>query len=194
MPRASLTILALLLSACGASTTASTEAAPSAAASSAAQNASGACTARAARDWSVGDAAFMIQATADGPSCANATALLVLRTHDGRALFADAYPIEQVPLAFNPRADATRLATDLQAWIAGDDAHRTADQLPAWPEGAAAPPGFMPKLARLAYEGLRTEKAAILCYPDGGESNACIALTPSPAGVQRIGSLTPERR
>ena len=194
MSRAIFVSFALLLGACGASTTPSTEAAPSAAASSAAQNASGACTARAARDWSVGSSSFMIEASADGPTCATATATLVLRSHDGRALFSDAYPIEQVPLAFNTRADATRLATDLQAWIAGDDEHRTANQLPAWPEGAAAPPGFTAKLARLAYEGLRTEKAAILCYPDGGESNACVALTPSPALVERMGSLTPERR
>jgi hypothetical protein len=117
----------------------------------------------------------------------------MLRASDGSAIFADAYPVDQVSLAFNPHADATRLASDLQAWIAGDPAHMSADQLPAWSEGLPTPPGFTPAVARLTYEGLRTEKAAILCYPDGRESNACVALTPHPLLVQRIGSLSPQR-
>lgn len=192
--RTSAAAFALLLAACGGPTSTTTEITPSAAASSAAQSPSGACTAHATRDWKIGDQSFMVDATAQGPSCAHAVAMLVLRTADGRALFADAYPIDQVPLAFNPHGDATRLASDLQAWITGDDQHSAADQLPPWPEGAPTPPGFTPALARLTYEGLRTEKAAILCYPDGGESNACVALTPEPIMAQRIGSLTPARR
>lgn len=194
MKRSAALFALLLLAACGGATSTTTEITPSAAASSAAQSASGVCNAHATRDWKIGDTSFMVDATAQGPSCAHAVAILVLRTADGRALFADAYPIDQVTLAFNPNGDATRLASDLQAWITGDEHHSTADQLPAWPEGAPAPPGFTPALARLSYEGLRNEKAAILCYPDGGESNACVALTPAPAMAQRIGSLTPTRR
>ena len=183
----------ILLGGCGASTGPAPQA-PSPSVSSAVQSSSGACAARAARDWMVGGKSFMIEATAEGPSCRDAVARLAIRTSEGRALYANAYPLEQVPLAFNPNADATRLASDLQAWIQGSDEFRTADQLPAWPEGAAAPPGFTPKLARVAYEGVRTEKASILCFPDGGESNACIALIAEPVLVQEIGSLTPERR
>lgn len=194
MMRALPVALVLALAACGASTTTTTTPPSTASASSAEQSGSGACTARAARDWTLSGVTYIVLAVAEGPSCAHATASLMVRAPDGRSLFADAYPTEQVSLAFSPHSDATALATELQAWIAGDPEHTTADQLPAWPEGAPAPPGFTPRLARIAYEGLRTEKTSILCYPDGGESNACIALSTNPAMVQRIGSLTPERR
>ena len=59
------------------------------------------------------------------------------------------------------------------------------------PAGAHAPPDFQPAVARNVYEQARGNQSALFCYPDGGESNACVAVAGTTATL--LGSKTPER-
>jgi hypothetical protein len=46
-------------------------------------------------------------------------------------------------------------------------------------------------VTRQRYESARGAQGPLFCYPDGGESNACIAMAGDNATL--LGSLTPER-
>jgi hypothetical protein len=46
-------------------------------------------------------------------------------------------------------------------------------------------------VTRQLYEAARGNQSALFCYPDGGESEACVALAGASATL--LGSLTPER-
>jgi hypothetical protein len=123
------------------------------------------CFAEFSRDWSaVGSQYYVIEAEAEGPTCAEATATMRLTSRDGAALFEREYRTAQVPLAFSPNSNQTGLREELEAWSAN-----TAAQ----------------------YEAARGAQGPLFCYPDGGESNACVALAGDRATL--LGSLTPER-
>jgi hypothetical protein len=151
------------------------------------------CTAQASHDWSaVGSQYYLVEAEAHGDTCAEAVATIRIKSRDGSAvLFTRDYPIREVSLAFNPNGDQTSLRSDLEGWIVNTADPATADTLPAWPNGAARPPGFEPAVPRNRYEGARGNQGPLFCYPDGGESNACIAMAGNTATF--LGSLTPER-
>ncbi|MBC7769086.1 MAG: hypothetical protein H7124_09895 [Phycisphaerales bacterium] len=188
MKLAGLAVIVLALAACSPQQDAKTAEIP--AATSAAQQA--ACSAETSRDWSaVGSQYYVIEAEARGDTCAGAVATIRIRAREGAVLFTRDYPIAQVPLAFNPNSDQTGLRTDLDAWTQNTAEPPTADTLPAWPSGASRPPGFDPAVGRNAYEAARGAQGPVFCYPDGGESNACVALAGDAATF--LGSLTPER-
>jgi hypothetical protein len=150
------------------------------------------CNAQAARDWSaVGSQYYVIEAEAHGATCADAVATMRIEAREGAVLFTHDYPIAQAPLAFNPNNDETGLRSDLEGWIQNTAEQETADWLPAWPAGAAKPPGFQPAVTRAQYEAARGAQGPLFCFPDGGESNACIAMAGDRATL--LGSLTPER-
>lgn len=150
------------------------------------------CTAQASHDWSaVGSQYYMIEAEARGDTCAAAVATIRIESRDGATLFTRDYPIREVSLAFNPNGDQTSLRSDIEGWITNTADPATADTLPAWPNGAAKPPGFGPAVPRNRYEAARGAQGPLFCYPDGGESNACIAMDGDHATF--LGSLTPER-
>lgn len=152
------------------------------------------CFAEASRDWSaVGGQYYVIEAEATGATCREATATLRITTSDGTVLFERAYPTAQVSLAFAPNADQSTLRSELEAWTQNTAETPTADWLPAWPSGAPKPPYFQPAegVTRNVYEGARGNQGPVFCYPDGGESNACVALAGTNATL--LGSWTPER-
>jgi hypothetical protein len=152
------------------------------------------CFAEASQDWSaVGSQYYVIEAEATGPTCRDAVATLRITSRDGAVLFEHAYPTAQVPLAFNPNGDQTGLRNELEEWIQNTADTPTADWLPAWPAGASHPPRFRPAsgVTRNAYEQFRGNQGPLFCYPDGGESNACIAMVQQRATL--LGSLTPEQ-
>lgn len=149
------------------------------------------CFAEFSRDWSaVGSQYYVIEAEAEGPSCRDATATMRITSRDGAVLFEREYQTAQVPLAFNPNSNQTDLRAELEGWTANTADPPTADTLPAWPAGAERPPGFQPAATRSQYEGARGAQGPLFCYPDGGESNACVALAGDRATL--LGSLTPE--
>ncbi len=150
------------------------------------------CTAQASHDWSaVGSQYFIIEAEADGDTCADAVATMRIMSRDGAVLFTRDYPVRDVPLAFNPNGDQTSLRSDLEVWTQNTADPPTADTLPRWPAGARRPPGFEPAVSRNRYEDARGAQGPLFCFPDGGESNACVALAGDSATL--LGSLTPER-
>ncbi|MBL8535949.1 MAG: hypothetical protein JNM59_00945 [Hyphomonadaceae bacterium] len=150
------------------------------------------CTAQTSRDWSaVGSQYYVIEAEARGDACADAIATLRIKSMDGAVLFSGDYPVRDVPLAFNPNNDQTGLRNDIEAWIQNSADPATANTLPAWPAGAARPPGFEPRVGRSQYEAARGAQGPLFCFPDGAESNACVAMAGDNATL--LGSLTPER-
>lgn len=150
------------------------------------------CTAQASRDWSaVGSQYYVVEAEARGATCREAVATLRIKSVEGAVLFTRDYPTAQVSLAFNPNNDETGLRSDLEGWIQNTVESGRADELPAWPSGAAKPPGFTPAVSRNQYEAARGAQGPLFCFPDGGESNACVAM--AGANATLLGSLTPER-
>lgn len=150
------------------------------------------CAAQASRDWSaVGSQYYLIDVDARGGTCAAARATMRIKSRDGVVLFERGYDVGQVPLAFNPNNDRTGLRADLEAWTENASDTQTADWLPQWPAGAERPPHFQPAVTRNQYEAARSAQGPLFCYPDGAESNACVALAGDQATF--LGSLTPER-
>lgn len=181
-------MLALALTACGNDEPAPTiaEAAPAPA------PALISCTAQASRDWSaVGSQYYVIEAEARGGTCAQARASLRIKTLDGTVLFERGYDVADVPLAFNPNNNQTGLRADLDAWTQNTAETGSAGALPPWPAGAARPPHFAPAVTRAVYENARGNQGPLFCFPDGAESNACVAIAGARATL--LGSLTPER-
>ena len=151
-----------------------------------------ACSVQAWRDWSaVGSQYFIIEAKAQGATCADAVATMSIKSRDGAVLFTRDYPVREVPLAFNPNGNQTSLRSDLEGWMQNTAEPPTADTLPPWPAGARRPPGFEPAVPRNRYEGARGAQGPLFCFPDGGESNACVAMAGDSATF--LGSLTPEQ-
>jgi len=150
------------------------------------------CTAIASHDWSaVGSQYYLIEAEAEGETCADARATMRIRSRGGETLFERTYPVSAIPLAFNPNADQTTLRADLEAWAQNAAETPTADWLPRWPSGAARPPYFEPSVSRNVYENARGAQGPLFCFPNGAESHACIALAGDRATL--LGSRTPER-
>jgi hypothetical protein len=150
------------------------------------------CFAEFSRDWSaVGSQYYVIEAEAEGPTCAEATATMRITSRDGQVLFEQTYRTADVPLAFNPNGGQTGLRAELEEWTANVAEEERASWLPPWPAGAARPQFFRPAVTRAQYEAARGAQGPLFCYPDGGESNACVALAADRATL--LGSRTPER-
>lgn len=150
------------------------------------------CVAQASRDWSaVGSQYYLIDVEARGTTCGAAEAIMRIESREGVVLFERAYPVAQVPLAFNPNNDRSGLRADLEAWAQNTAETQTADWLPPWPARAGKPPNFEPAVTRGQYEAARGAQGPLFCYPDGAESNACVAMAGDRATF--LGSLTPER-
>jgi hypothetical protein len=139
------------------------------------------CAAQASRSWDVGaDRALTVEVFTAGPSCANATATLVIRDPDGVPIWADAFI---VPFNFMLRdaTSAAEMTAALERWIdpAESTMHSTA-ALPAWAPDANNPGEefpFVPSQTygyREDYESLRAEDRPLLCLVSGGESMLCL--------------------
>lgn len=191
MKRLAVSVLALGLAACSppaAETPATTTAEIPAASTSGRLG----CDANASRDWSaVGSQYYIVEAEAHGATCAEATATIRIKSTEGEVLFTHDYATRDVSLAFNPNSDQTGLREEIESWTQNVSETGAANELPAWPAGASAPPGFQPVVARNVYEQARGNQSALFCYPDGGESNACVAVAGTRATL--LGSKTPER-
>ena len=150
------------------------------------------CNANASRDWSaVGSQYYIVEAEAHGVTCGEAVATIRIKSTEGQVLFTHDYPVSAVPLAFRPNNDQTGLRDEIESWTQNQSETGSAGELPAWPAGAQRPPGFEPAVARNVYENARGNQSALFCYPDGGESNACVAVAGTTATL--LGSKTPER-
>lgn len=183
-------LMALALAACGQQNTNTdvAEAPPADAARSTAG-----CMVTFARDWTIGGQAYRIETSAEGSDCAQATATIALRAPNNEVIFSAQHPTQEVSLAFSPGADQSRLQTEIEGWSANVANGPTAADLPPWPAGEQRPPAFQPVVTREQYEAARAASRPVFAYPDGGESNAYVAVDPSTQSALLLGSWTPER-
>lgn len=187
-------VLLLALGACSPKTPGAAPATAPPAQTAAAQPSSAAgCAVTTARAWQAGAAHYTIEASLHGAACGSAAALLVIRNAAGETLYADAAPVTNLDLAFNPRADDATMARDVAAWISGEGYGPTAAGLPAWGAGAERPPGvFFAMTDRETYEAARAAAWPMFCYPNGGESAACVAQDARHGILVRLGDSRPE--
>lgn len=177
----------MLLAACGQTTVSTPATAPATPAESAAATG---CTGTAELPWPA--AQLMIAGNLAGAACADAVATLEVRNPAGAVLHTFSAPISQITIAFNPRADHATMQSDLASWLSSN-AFRTTDALPAWPASASAPPvTFVPAVDRAAYEAARAARRPLYCYPDNGESAACVAFDSATGAVTKLGTERPE--
>lgn len=149
------------------------------------------CTAQFSRDWSaVGSQYYLVEAEARGRTCSDAIATIRIKSRSGELLYTRDYPVSEVPLAFSPNSDQTTLRAEIEAWTLNTAETPTAYWLPEWPAGAPRPPHVQPAVNRARYEAARGAQGPLFCYPDGAESNACVAMAGDSATL--LGSLTPE--
>lgn len=160
--------------------------------SSHAHSAGGSCAAEATRSWQIGAEIYRIDASAHGASCPDARATMILRSPDSDVLFSADYATAQIPYSFNPHGDQASLSDDLNLWIENQAPGSTASSLPEWAADAAKPLHFAPAVARDVYEKARRDDLPIFCFPDGAESDACVALDPDAHAAQLLGSMTPQ--
>lgn len=141
------------------------------------------CDARAANTWAVGDAQYAVEATSDGPDCARAVATLVVRDPSGNPLYAETYLAQHV-MVLTSATTREAMQTALADWTnpANNTTMLTTSALPDWPQGEDGPANeefpFYPEpdYSRDRYMAIRAEDAPLLCYVQGIESMACLAL------------------
>jgi hypothetical protein len=141
------------------------------------------CDARAANTWTASDAQYSVEATSAGPDCARAVATFVVRDASGAPLYAEAYLAQHV-MVLSDVSDAAAMETALREWTnpANSTTMATTSALPDWPARASGPEnGEFPFYAdesvdRDTYLGLRQADVPLLCFVQGMESLACLAL------------------
>ncbi len=151
------------------------------------------CNATASDTWRPeGGGEFSIEATTSGPNCEHAVATLVIRDAQGRVVWAEAYPTEDIMVLAGAR-DKGAMEVSLAGWInpAANTTMQSTSALPEWPANADSPQNgefpFYPEEAydRDSYTTLRTNNLPLYCFVQGMESMACLALGDS--GLEKIG-------
>ncbi|QGZ96024.1 hypothetical protein [Terricaulis silvestris] len=148
-----------------------------------AENLAPSCDARAASAWAVSDAQYSVEAASAGPDCARAVATFVVRDASGAPIYAEAYLAQHV-MVLADVSDTAAMETALRTWTdpANSTTMATTSALPDWPARANGPEnGEFPFYAdesvdRDTYLGLRQADVPLLCFVQGMESLACLAL------------------
>lgn len=141
------------------------------------------CDAVATSPWAPeGGGAFAVEAASFGPDCARAVATLVVRDAQGKVIWSEAYPAESV-MVLAPAQTPDAMQSALADWVnSSNHTIATTSALPDWPAGAAMPVSgefpFYPEQGwdRDTYLALREADVPVLCYVQGMESQACLAL------------------
>jgi len=179
-----LTIIAamLALSACGQQATPPKAPPPPAQTQASTTAPANNCAVTVTTQWSTGAAAFTIEATTSGPSCAEATAAIAIRDAQGATIHTASYDAAEItPLSgCDTVSDMQRC---LSEWItpAGASMDSTGDLTP-WAVGAGEPVNaevpFHPSegVNREIYEALRTADAPMYCYQQNALGGLCFAM------------------
>lgn len=147
------------------------------------------CPASASFPWSAGSAAFTIEASTTGESCASAQATITIRDGSGGVVHTEIVPVTQTQALAGAEsvADMERM---LREWItpAGASKDSTGD-LAVWAAGAPEPIDaevpFHPQagITRDTYETLRRADAPMYCYEQSTEGAVCLAVRNGALGV-----------
>jgi hypothetical protein len=124
-----------------------------------------------------------VEATSVGPDCARAVATFVVRDASGAPIYAEAYLAQHV-MVLADVSDAAAMEAALREWTnpANSTTMATTSALPDWPARATGPQnGEFPFYAaegteRDSYLALRQSNVPLLCFVQGMESLACLAL------------------
>lgn len=129
------------------------------------------CNAQSSRHWVKG---FRIEAFAQGPTCAQAVATLIVRNKSGDAVWAHSY-ITNFLMNFTqpPPAIVKALADNMNDWISGGGFMTSADKLVL--EGEF-PFTVNEAIDADALKRYRNSKAPIFCFIQGMESGNCLVL------------------
>ncbi len=154
------------------------------------------CGGTASAAWDAAGKGWMIEAMADGPTCDQAVATMVIRNATGEPVFNTSQVANQTMLLAG-KTNAKELGDGLKEWIDPKGSNiTTSDALPEWKKGAEAPGEagaefpFYPDegMTQEAYEAIRATKAPTFCYVQGMESLNCLVLDKdgvlTSAGVQ----------
>jgi hypothetical protein len=151
------------------------------------------CAAKVERPWGTGG--YRVKAWTSGDTCEAAVVTLAAYGSDGLPVYGWA-GATQFLFLLNDANTPEEMQTGLNEWIGADSLPPDlTGTLPAWEETEGQPKRaefpFMPNMEKDAYEALRKENINMLCYPQGMESQLCLALHPgeggAPAMVEELG-------
>ncbi len=136
-----------------------------------------ACTASASRVWGSG---LTIEAFAQGPSCAQAVAVISVRKKSGEAIWVQSYITANVMNFTQPAASTSKVLTStLKDWISGEGFMKSADKLV---EGGEFP--FTKNDDAETFAKYRKARAPLFCYIQGMESGNCLTVNKDGAVVE----------
>lgn len=144
------------------------------------------CAARSVAAWKAANETYKIEAFTDGPECARAVAVLVIRDSKDETMWIDTFQVSH-NLALSDANTVADMQSALSAWITETDIdnkplHATTGDLPAWDQKQTQPVRgefpFYPEegVQREDYTKLRDQKLPMFCYVQGIESEACLVL------------------
>jgi len=152
------------------------------------------CDLKAAAPWKPSRGpVFRAEAISSGPSCENAVVTIVLRSGDGKPLWADAMPTSQL-MTFQGVKTGAQMKHALSEWLDNPSTFKSSADLPPWKKGEQAPQAgefpFYPAsdVDQDSYEQSRAAKAPIFCYVQGMESMSCVVFRDG--GMSKIGLQT----
>ena len=153
-----------------------------------------ACEARSQKLWGpIGPSdhpSNRVEAWTSGATCETAVVTLAIYARDGFPIYAWAGATQYL-FALNAAKSPAEMQTALNEWLGVDrDADRMTGSLPPWDQTEGQPNRaefpFMPSMEKDAYEELRKANLHMLCFPQGMESENCVALHEGPM-VEEIG-------
>jgi hypothetical protein len=142
------------------------------------------CASSVSQDWTApGLPGFTIEAFADGPTCADAVAVLVIRDASGAAVWAQAF-IAAYNFLLREATTPEAMESALEEWVVTPaTSAQTTSSLPEWSADSEQPGGEFPLYPselysdRDYYAALRAADAPLLCVISGTESALCVAYT-----------------
>ncbi len=151
------------------------------------------CAARVEKAW--GANGYRVKAWTSGDTCEAAVVTLAVYGSDNLPIYAWAGST-QFLFSLNDAKTPEMMQTGLNEWAGPNNLPADlTGTLPPWEETEGQPKRaefpFMPNMEKDAYEALRKENINMFCYPQGMESQLCLALHPSEGGapgmVEEIG-------
>lgn len=158
------------------------------------------CAASVAAPWGpIGPSdhpSYRVEAFTTGSVCEAAVATLLVRARDGFPIHAWAKPVQQL-FGLRDARDAAAMQAALDDWISRARENETTASLPPWEETEGQPGRaefpFVPAGAYASaetYNALKADNRPMLCFPQGFESEQCLALFndgDGPASLEEIG-------
>lgn len=141
------------------------------------------CAGTTATDWTAAGKGWVIEASADGPTCDNAVATLIIRNPAGEPVYWTSQVASQT-MVLAGKTGPKELGAGLKEWTDPNSSTiQTADALPEWKKGTESPGAgsefpFYPDegLTQEDYEAIRATKAPTFCFVQGMESLDCLVL------------------